>query len=288
MEQELFPLQPPRDFELPVWEWVEACAQAEETRAHTMELLANGSLDPVLHEAVVQIILTHACTFPREAAVVRSPRSPSHSPPRSPYHRPRSPSHSPPRSPSRSPPRSPPHSDLWPVLVFDTETTGLSASDVVIQLGYVHMMSDGRVLAEYEKVLRSSTPSNPFALRVHRISNETVRCSPHDAAAELRKFADLARQTLAAGGTLVAHNASFDVRLLQQTARLAGLPFDLDPVFCTAKALKKVPPSERGPTCKNADVYRFLGGAPMGMHHALNDAKATALIYLKGLQASWW
>jgi DNA polymerase III epsilon subunit-like protein len=176
-----------------------------------------------------------------------------------------------------------------PVLVFDTETTGLSASDVVIQLGYVYMLSNGTVLNEYEKVLHSSTPSNPFALRVHKISNETVRRSPHDAHAELRKFMDLANRVLVMGGALVAHNAAFDVRLLRQTAMLVGLhEFQLDSVFCTAKALKKIPTSERGATCKNTDVYRCLGGHKMDMHNALNDAKATAFIYLHGLQAGWW
>jgi DNA polymerase III epsilon subunit-like protein len=175
------------------------------------------------------------------------------------------------------------------VLVFDTETTGLSASDVVIQLGYVYMLSNGSLLREYERVLHSSVPSNRFALRVHKISNETVRCSPHDAHAELSKFAILANRVLDMGGTLVAHNASFDERLLRQTALSAGLhTFQLDSIFCTAKALKKVPTTERGATCKNTDVYRRLGGDEMEMHNALNDARATAFIYLHGLKAGWW
>lgn len=299
MDCELFPLQPPRTFDRPAWEWTDLCADAEDRRAETMRLLESGSLDPVQQQEVTEFILANARLFPREAAVLggslRSPpRSPLHSPPRSPVQSPlrsppRSPLRSPLQSPSQSPPRSPSYTDVRPVLVFDTETTGLSASDVVIQLGYVYMLSNGTVLHEYEKVLHSDTPSNPFALRVHKISNETVRRSPHDAHAELSKFADLANRVLVMGGTLVAHNAAFDVRLLRQTALSSGLhEFQLDSVFCTAKALKKVPTSERGATCKNTDVYRCLGGHTMDMHNALNDAKATAFIYLHGLQAGWW
>ena len=245
----LFPLQPSKYFDRPAWEWTDECAEAEERRAQALRLFQTGGLDAAQQSEVARTLLAHAHVFAREIAQL----------------------------------------DLRPVLVFDTETTGLSAFDVVIQLGYVYMLSDGTVLEEYEKILRTMTPSNPFALKVHRIADQTVRNSTHDPHTELEAFLQLARLVVNAGGRLVAHNAKFDVRLLQQTADAVGLEsFDLGPVFCTATKLKRVSTAERGATCKNTDVYHCLGGPPMTMHHALNDAKATAYIYRHGLQNAWW
>ena len=245
----LFPLQPARFFDRPVWVWINDCAGADDLRARALRRFQAGDLDTAQRIEVARTLLAHAELFAREIAQL----------------------------------------DLRPVLVFDTETTGLSASDVVIQLGYVYMLSDGTVLEEYEKILHSLTSSNPVALKVHGIKDQTVRSSPHDPHTELEAFLGVARQVLRAGGRLVAHNAEFDVRLLQQTADAVGVKrFDLGPVFCTATKLKRVPTSERGATCKNADVYRCLGGPAMDMHHALNDAKATAYIYQHGLQNAWW
>jgi DNA polymerase III epsilon subunit-like protein len=245
----LFPLQPSKYFDRPAWVWTDECAEADDLRTQSLHRFRTGDLDPAQRSEVARTLLAHADVFAREIAQL----------------------------------------DLRPVLVFDTETTGLSASDVVIQLGYVYMLSDGTVLEEYEKILRSLTPSNPFALKVHGIKDQTVRSSTHDPHTELEAFLALARQVIKAGGRLVAHNSKFDVRMLQQTADAVGVEhFDLGPVFCTATKLKRVSTAERGATCKNADVYHCLGGPPMNMHHALNDAKATAYIYQHGLQNAWW
>jgi DNA polymerase III alpha subunit (gram-positive type) len=176
---------------------------------------------------------------------------------------------------------------LKPILVFDTETTGLSKQDVVIQLGYVCILSDGTVVDEKEQVWHTDVPCNPMALKVHRIDKHLV-ATGNDPRLELLDFLQLAQRVKLAGGVLVAHNAQFDTRMLQQTAQRVGVAFDVGEVFCTATALKKVPLSARGVNCKNADVYSFLGGKPMNMHQALNDAKATAFIFRRGRELSWW
>lgn len=244
----LFPHQPPRTYGKPMWEWVEACADAEDARLELMKLFAKGELDAATRRDVALALLANPSHFARELRLIA----------------------------------------LNPVLVFDTETTGLAALDVVIQLGYC-LSAGGMVIEEYEKVWRGDVPSNPFALKVHKIPNRAVLNSPHDPREELNKFADLARRVTEAGGVVVAHNAQFDVRMLGQTARKLGLlGFDLGSVFCTAKNLKRVPCEERGPTCKNSDVYKFLNGPPMIFHQALNDAKATAYVYEHGLKNAWW
>lgn len=243
----LFPVQPSREFGRPMWEWVEDCADAEDSRAELMRLFAQDELDTATRREVSLALLENPLHFQRELKSIA----------------------------------------LRPVLVFDTETTGLGALDVVIQLGYV-LLADCMVIAEYQKVWRGDVPSNPFALKVHKIPNLTVLMSPHDPGKELHDFADLVRRVKEADGVVVAHNAQFDLRMLQQTARKSGVHLDLGPVFCTAKHLKRVPCAVRGATCKNADVYTHLGGPPMEFHQALNDAKATAYLYEHGHQSGWW
>jgi DNA polymerase III epsilon subunit-like protein len=150
------------------------------------------------------------------------------------------------------------------------------------------MLRDGLWLDESEEVWHTDVPCHPMAQKVHRISNPQV-ADGQDPRTKLMEFLNLAQRVKSAGGVLVAHNAQFDVRLLQQTALNVGIPFDLGSVFCTANALKNIPQAKRGPNCKNADVYSFLGGEPLtNMHQALNDSKATAYIYTRGLALGWW
>lgn len=245
-----FPYQPARVYDRPVWEWVDACVEAEEQRLELMRRYAAGELDQATRREVQLALLSSPDHFPQEVKMLK---------------------------------------DMFrPVLVFDTETTGLGPLDVVIQLGYC-VLIDGEVVEEYEKIWRGDTPSNPFALKVHQIPNRAVLHSPFEARAELEAFVDLARRVQAVGGVLVAHNAQFDVRMLDRTAKRNAITnFNIGPVFCTATNLKRIPALDRGPNCKNGQVYKHLGGPPLVLHQALNDAKATAYIYEEGRRRDWW
>jgi DNA polymerase-3 subunit epsilon len=99
-------------------------------------------------------------------------------------------------------------------LILDTETTGLDANDEVIQVGIIDL--DGNVLLN--TLVRPTVPVAPEARTVHGITDEVLVDAPH--------FSDL-YDTLA--GLLVnrcvlAYNADFDSRLLEQTCVKYGLP----------------------------------------------------------------
>jgi DNA polymerase III epsilon subunit-like protein len=246
----LFPLQPPRVYDEPICEWALACAEAEDQRMNAVKRYRRGELTTSEQLEVGLALLAQPDFFIQEHRLLRGA--------------------------------------FRPVLVFDTETTGLGPLDVVIQLGYC-LLFNGLVVDEYEKIWQSDTPSNPFALKVHKIPNREVLNSPYYPRVELDAFIDLVQRVQAVGGVVVAHNAQFDVRMLDRTAKRNGLSqFSVPNVFCTATHLKRVPVMERGPTCKNGDVYKFLGGPPLRLHRALNDAKATAFVYEEGLSRKWW
>jgi DNA polymerase III epsilon subunit-like protein len=176
------------------------------------------------------------------------------------------------------------------VIVFDTETTGLSKTDVVIQLGYITFDRRGRQLGTYEKIWNTSVPSNRFALEVHRISHRETESSPHKSNVELQSFLTLVQEVHARGGRIVAHNAKFDTKMLNQTASQVGVEWIWNaPTFCTMESLRSVSKSDRGANLKNVDVYAFMGGPDLGeMHTALVDSLATAYIYYQGACRKWW
>jgi DNA polymerase-3 subunit epsilon len=99
-------------------------------------------------------------------------------------------------------------------LILDTETTGLDANDEVIQVGIIDL--DGNVLLN--TLVRPTVPIASEARSVHGITDQELADAPY--------FSDL-YDTLA--GLLVnrcvlAYNADFDHRLLQQTCAKYGLP----------------------------------------------------------------
>jgi DNA polymerase-3 subunit epsilon len=99
-------------------------------------------------------------------------------------------------------------------LILDTETTGLDANDEIIQVGIIDL--DGNVLLD--TLVRPTVPIASEARSVHGITDEVLADAPY--------FSDL-YDTLA--GLLVnrcvlAYNADFDSRLLEQTCAKYGLP----------------------------------------------------------------
>jgi ParB family chromosome partitioning protein len=174
-------------------------------------------------------------------------------------------------------------------LCFDTETTGTTINDEVIQLGYVICNKEKEIIYSYEKILQTDRKSNPFAYAVHNISHNLIHNSIYNQKTEIEKFLYIAHIVDKNNGVIIAHNAKFDERMIEQTGAKHNLRCNLKNIFCTMKAIRKIDSSLRGATCKNTDVYKFLGGKDIGiMHNALNDAKATLFIYFYGLGKKWW
>lgn len=175
-------------------------------------------------------------------------------------------------------------------VVFDTETTGTSKEDLVIQMGYVVYDADGVQMDRHERVWQCDRRSSDFARKMHEISITTTRNSIYSSKTELEAFRNLVETIQKNNGMIVAHNAVFDTRMLSQTAAANNLDWESFPCFCTMKSLKGRTVEERGSNCKNEAVYLHLGGPPISgkMHTALNDATATAFIFFTGKERKWW
>ena len=103
--------------------------------------------------------------------------------------------------------------------VVDVETTGFGKNDRVIEFAAIRMGSDGRPLDEYVTLVNPSRDVGPT--RTHGIRARDVQHAP--------KFDEIAGDvtSILAGAVFVAHNASFDMRMLRQ--EFGRLHHDLPP-----------------------------------------------------------
>jgi len=97
-------------------------------------------------------------------------------------------------------------------VLLDTETTGIGAHDEVIELGIID--TDGNTL--YHSLFMPNCPISPSAAAVHGITVTDVIDAPTFAEEWMKIKAVLtAKQVL-------IYNANFDIRMLNQTARIHG------------------------------------------------------------------
>jgi len=151
-----------------------------------------------------------------------------------------------------------------PFVAFDTETTGLHASDRLVELAAVRFCGDV-VEGEWSTLVDPGTAIPAEATLVHGIRNQDVSGSP-PAAEALPAFLDFIE-----GAALVGHNAPFDIRVLAHELLRAGLPLPDNPVLDTCAIPRRLHldvPNHRLATL----AHRF--GVPQGRgHRALADAR---------------
>lgn len=159
-------------------------------------------------------------------------------------------------------------------VVFDIETTGLyPEKDKVTEIGAVRI-EDGLITDTFSTFVNPGIPIPDFITRLTGITDDMVAGAPVMEQA-LDGF-------LAFAGTLpvVAHNAAFDTGFIRHNARLFGRSFD-NAVIDTLQLSRNMFP-ELGKYKLNI-VAKHLGIKLENHHRAVNDAEATARIFLKCL-----
>lgn len=154
-------------------------------------------------------------------------------------------------------------------VVLDTETTGLGGTDQVIQMAIVDLAGN----ALFNSLFRPSVPVSEGAYEVHRISFSSLAVAPtvSDMFPEIRKVLD--------GRAVIAYNADFDRRMLEQSFTAHGLSlawFSQLQFRCAMLQYAKF--------CGDWDAKRKsyrLQKLPSGDHSALGDARATLELILE-------
>lgn len=159
--------------------------------------------------------------------------------------------------------------------VFDMETTGLdiSGGDRIVSIGAVRIVN-GKLLKDeqFDQLIDPGIPIPKASTAFHGITDEMIagRPSIEDI---LPRFYDFTDETI-----LVAHNAAFDMRLLQIHERYTGLKFD-NPVLDTLLLSAVLHPSVDDHDIET--IAKRLGVHVHNRHTAIGDALTTAIIFLK-------
>ncbi len=171
-------------------------------------------------------------------------------------------------------------SSLPPITVFDVETTGLDPrrGHRIIEIAGVRV-EDGKVLKDVHFVSMVNPERGiPWeAKQVNKISDEDVKGAP-TIDLVLPQFLEFA-----AGTTLVAHNATFDVGFLESEKQYCWGYTDLPECLCTLTLSRNLYPREFR---HSLDVLcaRFGLIATVSRHRALTDVLLTAEALTKMLE----
>jgi DNA polymerase-3 subunit epsilon len=166
--------------------------------------------------------------------------------------------------------------DQVPIVVLDTETTGLNPhlGDRVVELGAIRLES-WREVARLDQLVNPGRPISPGASRVNGIYDVDVRNAPPFAAVidKLNELLD--------GAVIVAHNAQFDAGFLANEYLVAAqtrpdLSIPDNPWLCTMLLARR---HFHFASNSLANVARSLSVTTDRSHRAISDARTTAGVF---------
>ena len=174
--------------------------------------------------------------------------------------------------------RADPFLDEAEFVVFDLETTGLSAErNRICEVGAVRVRAL-EVVDSFQSLVNPGVPLPEPIARLTGLREQELRRAP-SVATVVRRFLAFAGDDL-----LVAHNARFDQRFLERQLDLLNGRRLSEPPLCTAALARRLLEG-RVRRVGLASLAHFFGVGTQPCHRALPDAEATAevLVRLVGL-----
>lgn len=178
-------------------------------------------------------------------------------------------------------------------LVVDTETTGFTSSDKIVQLAMQLYNDDNQIVGEFNSLINHDflvINNQEFHDKVgNGISVENCKKYGVDLVSALYTYIDWAKDV----DIIVGHNLDFDLRMIASAFESESLTKPNKPTYCTmkhSKQLVKSPPTARMVACgrtgyknpKLEETYKFLFGEEIqNAHDAMGDVRSTARIYLE-------
>lgn len=157
-------------------------------------------------------------------------------------------------------------------IVFDVETTGLSATyNQIIELGAVKM-KNGEIVDRFAELANPHEPLSEQIVKLTGITDEMLKDAP-EIDDVLKRF-----YQFVGDGTLVAHNARFDMGFLEVGFKKLGLTLE-NPVIDTLELARFLHPQLKNhklnTLCKQFNIEL------VNHHRATDDAEATAHLLWK-------
>ncbi|MFI0426789.1 MAG: exonuclease domain-containing protein [Flavobacterium sp.] len=154
--------------------------------------------------------------------------------------------------------------------ILDIETTGGQYNEEGITEIAIYKFDGHEVVDQLISLVNPEKPIQPFVVKLTGINNAMLRSAP--------KFYEIAKRIIeiTEGCVLVAHNASFDYRILQTEFRRLGFDFK-KPTLCTVELSKKLIPDQASYSL--GKLVRALGIPMADRHRASGDALATVKLF---------
>ena len=164
------------------------------------------------------------------------------------------------------------HSDF---VVFDIETTGFNKDKCgITEIGAVKV-SNGQITEHFSSFVNPKMPIPKNVQELTGITDEMVKKAPEEKEL-IPKFLEFCK-----GSILVAHNANFDIGFIKDRAERFGLGFDfayLDTLMLARCLYPEFANHKLDTLTKNLHVMLE------NHHRAVDDAKATADVFIKMLE----
>lgn len=160
-------------------------------------------------------------------------------------------------------------------VIFDIETTGLNKQrDSITEIGAV-MIRNKQIIKRYSSLVKPEKKIPGNVVELTGITNQMVE-NERSIDEVLPEFFEFIGNR-----PLVAHNATFDIAFIDREAKRLSLSFNptiLDTMTLSKMLIKKIK------RFRLKTVARHLKVNLEGHHRAVNDAAATALIFIKLLK----
>ena len=159
---------------------------------------------------------------------------------------------------------------LYMYSIIDIETTGGQYNEEGITEIAIYKFDGHDVVDQFISLVNPEKPIQPFVVKLTGINSAMLRSAP--------KFYEVAKRIIeiTEGTIVVAHNASFDYRILQTEFRRLGYDFK-KPTLCTVELAKKIIPNL--PSYSLGKLVRSLGIPMADRHRASGDALATVKLF---------
>ena len=154
--------------------------------------------------------------------------------------------------------------------ILDIETTGGQYNEEGITEIAIYKFDGHEVVDQFISLVNPEKTIQPFVVKLTGINNAMLRSAP--------KFYEVAKRIIeiTEGTIVVAHNASFDYRILQTEFRRLGDDFK-KPTLCTVELSKKLLPGQASYSL--GKLVRALGIPMADRHRASGDALATVKLF---------
>jgi len=154
--------------------------------------------------------------------------------------------------------------------IIDVETTGGKFNQEGITEIAIYKFDGENIVDQFISLINPEIPIQPFVQQLTGITDKMVSNAP--------KFFQVAKRILeiTENSILVAHNSSFDYRMIKIEFDRLGYDFDI-PQICTVKLSKKLIPNLK--SYKLGNLVKSLGIPITNRHRASGDAIATVELF---------